>query len=160
MDAWSIADALVAGRCLPRAKVRRMLTASCPADALYAGLFQIIGEAIVGPNVAEAVAVPSVHPPTAKAWAYILHYALTPSRDNYGKIVRAARHDSSTARTVIRLAPLVLASSHRRRFVSIVGQIAQQRPALAADLQEVCRDLNQRGPGRLYARRRVAAAKQ
>ena len=159
MDAWNIADALMAGRWLPQAKVRRILLAGDPADALYAGLFQIIGEAIISPKVAEAVAIPSPNLSTAMAWSHILHYAATPNRDNYGRIVRAARDDSDTARTVIRLAPLVLAASHRRRFVTIVKQLAHQRPALADDLTEVCRNLNQRGPGRLYARRRVVAAK-
>jgi hypothetical protein len=159
MDAWNIADALVAGRWLPRAKVQRVLMANDQADALYAGLFHLIVEAKISSNVAEAVAVAAPHPPTAKAWAYILVYAATPSRANYEKIARAARDDSNTAGAVIRLAPLVLASSHRRRFRTVVEQVAQHCPAFAADLEEVCRDLNQPGPGRLYARRRVAAAK-
>lgn len=159
MDAWIIANALVAGRRLPRAQLKRLLIASDPADALYASLFQIIGEAIISPTVAEAVADPSPHLPTAKAWAHILHYAVTPSRSNYAKIARAAREGSDVSGTVIRLAPLVLAAGHRRRFITLVKQVALQRPASAADLKEVCRDLKQRGPGRLYVGRRVAAAK-
>lgn len=160
MDAWIIADALMTGRRLPRARLLPLLRGNGAADALYAGLFQIVGEPIRSRSVEDAVALPSPHPPTAEASAYILDYAATPNGGNYAKMVRAARGDSDTGGTVIRLAPLVLASSHRRRFITIVEQMARQRPSQAIDLQEVCRNLTQRGPDRLYGFRRVAAAKR
>ena len=156
VNAWNIADALVAGRSLQRVQVQRMLQRSDTADALYAALFCIVREPKISRSAANAIAVPSAHGATAEAWSHILRYAGTPSRKSYANIIRAARDQTDTVGTVLRLAPMVLSSNHRRHFIKIIEQMMRNRPVQAIDLKEVCHDLRQRGPDRLYwSRKRI-----
>ncbi|MBC7580542.1 MAG: hypothetical protein H7312_24760 [Tardiphaga sp.] len=155
MDGWDIADALLAGREFPRAKLRTISTYGDGADLLYVWLFEVTVASHGGVNVFDAIRTICAHKPTAEAWVHVVRYAVQPTGQNYAKLAIAARKMDDTARTIMRLAPLALIRAHRRRFARLIEHVSETVPDLRADLAEVAADLKQApGPARLQTKRR------
>lgn len=153
MDAWTIADALMVGRDLPAAKLRRLVMRGDDGDRLYAWLFQVIRGQKTVLHLEEATANACAHQPTSAVWSHLMRYAHAPGSITYSAIVRAAHDGDGTSWDLLRLAPLVLSGRHRRDFVGVVKEAVRILPKMREEMEEVTRELRMRGPARLYAKR-------